>query len=836
MPRTARLLLALAALFIGSAPGAASDLPRFGLQHQVGETPGFEENFTRVQGFVPLYGHENDWIVFGDLLGSIDSRSALSSSAGIGLRFAPGSTGRVFGIYAHHDYREFEFGGGDHDFHRWGIGAEALGELWAARGNVYVNASGRRLNGILFDPEPRFVDRFLQLGTTQQSFVEAFSGVDFEVSRLIPRPFGLPLDHEIGLGAYYRDTPRSDGHHAPGVKGRLHTWWTDSLLTYVQAAHDRVFETSVNAGFIWYFGGPGTRPSERIGSIAARMATPIQRQYEIPVLPYAEAPSDVFATDPITAQRITFTHVDDNAAPGGLGTWEQPFSTLRAASRSGTDIVLVQNGTYVDDLIALSPSQRLLAVNKPHVVHTSEIGTVLLPRTGIGGASIILNSPANGVVLASGTEVTGFTITGAAHHGIFGTGVEDILIRCNAVLDSGHSGVFLTELNGAAEIVSNALLDSGAEGLIVTADDVDLLLSSNTISRNLLDGIRVEAGALGFYLSENDVSRNGRSGVNLLARIGITGEILGNTAVANHHSGIKIEAPSFIGPIAGNVASQNNLEAGIRVRIRMVGDIVGNTAIGNGAEGISISGALDGSIVDNVANGNGSRSGGAPGIVAATGGVTGSIAGNTANNNRAYGIRVQTFGQLRSVGGDLTNNVTNDNHLDGILIADLVPASAGGVGGSVSGNTANGNEGYGITITGGINSRIDGGLSNNATSRNGVRLGGSGIRVRVGGLSGDISSNLANQNEVDGLQLEIFGAGADFVGDVLNNVTDQNGRDGFAFTIADEFTGNFTGNTANLNDRYGFNTLAGGTVTGTTTGNQANGNGVADFNGNIAQP
>lgn len=31
-----------------------SDLPRIGLQHQFGETPGFEESFTRVQVFAPL--------------------------------------------------------------------------------------------------------------------------------------------------------------------------------------------------------------------------------------------------------------------------------------------------------------------------------------------------------------------------------------------------------------------------------------------------------------------------------------------------------------------------------------------------------------------------------------------------------------------------------------------------------------------------------------------------------------------------------------------------------------------------------------------------------------
>lgn len=246
-----RSLAALAAFVCLGFPRAttdASDLPRLGLQHQVGESPGFEENFTRFQTFVPLYGEENAWLFFGDLQGTVDNRSAFSNSSGVGLRFAPGSSGTVLGIYTHYDYREFELAQSDHDFHRWGFGAEALGEFWAARTNVYVNTSGRRPNGTHFQPDVRYIDRFLQLGTVESSFAEAFHGVDFEVSRLLPRPFGLPVDQEIGVGGYYWDTPRGDGHHAPGVKGRVHTWLTDSLQTYVQASHDRVFEGSVNAG------------------------------------------------------------------------------------------------------------------------------------------------------------------------------------------------------------------------------------------------------------------------------------------------------------------------------------------------------------------------------------------------------------------------------------------------------------------------------------------------------------------------------------------------------------------------------------------------------------
>lgn len=814
MPQTARSVVTLAALVLlglDADPSVASDLPRFGLQHQVGETPGFEENFTRLRGFVPLYGETDDWLLFGDLLGSIDNRSGVSSSAGLGLRIAPGSRGGVFGIHTHFDYREFEFAGGDHDFHRWGIGVEALGEVWAARGNAYMSTSSRRPNGIVFNHQPRFIDRYLLLGTAQKSFAESFHGVDFEISRLVPRPFGLPIDHEIGAGAYYWDTPRSDGHHAPGVKGRVHTWLTDSLLTYVHAAHDRVFETSVNAGFIWYFGGPSTRPSERVASLVARMATPIQRQYEIPVLPYVDAPSAVYARDPISAERITFTHVDDDAAPGGLGTWERPFSRLETASFSGTDIVLVQNGTYSGDFILLSAGQRLLAVNKPHFVET-ERGIVQLPRTGIGGSSSIVNSPDNAITLASNTEVVGFTVTGASGSGIFGTGNRDVALRCNTIRGSGENAILLLALAGTGEIEFNRLHSSRLDGLRITAVEADLRVTGNTAESNGLHGLAIEADSL-------------------------SASFLGNTAIENGRDGINIEATVLSANVSDNVVS-DNATWGIQLRALggMTGDFHGNTAINNGVSGIFFAGdQLDGSIVDNIASSNGWNGAGSGISVIANRGITGDLSGNTADGNSIYGIHLQTFGATSAVGGDVRSNQASSNILGGIGLFD---SSGGGVAGSISQNTTNDNRGGGIIVFGGPNAQIIGNVSNNTANENGASyLIISGIRIALGlGVRGDVLENTANHNWEHGIELIGSGSGADFTGDVLSNTTNGNRGDGFFFTIPDEFTGSFTGNTANSNDRYGFNTSAGGTVTGTTTGNQASGNGVADFNGNIAQP
>lgn len=532
------------------------------------------------------------------------------------------------------------------------------------------------------------------------------------------------------------------------------------------------------------------------------------------------------------------THVDDDAAPGGVGTWEKPFSRLEAASLSGTDIVLVQNGTYVSDFIALSAGQRLLAANLPHFVDTKELGTIVLPGTGTGGASTILNSPFDAITVASATEVAGFQIAGAANNGIYGSGAGHVLIRSNTISQSGRDGIMLLELFGTGEFDSNQLVQNRGNGLLVTAGDVELQLAENIARENALSGIKVVSDALAGDIFGNLASENGLGGIDLRVENSMRGTIRGNTAMANGHAGINVAVPDLTGSVLDNVASRNGTR-GIDLNTQMTGDISGNTVSENGSDGIRLLGRLLGSIRNNVANGNGTSDPGAGGIHLGTGGVTGDIAGNVANENGGSGIRLQTFDVSRSVGGNVINNVANNNRMFGIDIFDLGLGAAGGVGGSVAGNTANGNMQAGIQITGGIGSRIDGSISHNTADGNGTHPGvpsGAGILVRTGqGIGGDVIGNQANGNRDSGILIDVFASGTDFTGSVSSNVTNDN-ADGFVFAVPGDFIGDFTGNTANLNDRYGFNTFAGGTVSGTTTGNLASGNGLADFNGNIAQP
>lgn len=780
LPAAAAVFAVLCVLSNRCVP--AAEIPRIGLQHQIGDAPGFEENYSRVQAFVPLFGRQDNWLVFGDAQGMIDNRGALSNSIGFGFRFAPDSAGRIFGIHTHYDYREFDFARGDFDFHRWGAGVEAIGELWAARANVYVNASGRQLEQRIVDPTPpQFVDRFLQLGVAQSSYVEAFHGTDFELGRLLPQPFGLPIDHEVTVGGYYWDTPRGDGHHAPGVKTGLHTWWSESLVTYVQATYDRVFESSVNGGFVWYFGGPSTRPSARAESLAARMATPIRRQYEIPVLNYRDSSrSAVFATNAATGERITFAHVDDDAAPGGSGTWERPLSRLQEASQSPADVVLVQNGIYRNDFIALSPGQRLLAANVPQFVETAERGLLQLPGTGIGGASTILGAPRTAIILASNTEVVGFAVADPLHHGIFGESISNVQIRKNVVTGAGVNGISVGSLGGFGIFEENRILENDANGLQVVAGNAQI-----AVMRNVVQG----SGGHGIVVNGNEI----------------------------------------VAAIEGNISKQN-VRSGLEVgaRSRLIGDIANNQTNGNGQYGIHFSsdGVLDGSVIGNTANGNGARPGSAPGIwIRSLRGITGSISHNTAHRNASTGIGVVVM--EGRIGGDVVNNFATDNRSGGIVVA-----GRDGVGGEVSGNVANRNDFFGMRV--GTSGRIGGRVANNMAADNvgfGINIGSGG------GLRGDVSGNIANRNALEGFRVWVIAEpDADYSGNVLDNVANENGTTGFEFRVADDFAGRFTNNTANRNGRYGFDTFAGGTVTGLTSGNTAVGNALADFNGNIAQP
>ncbi|WP_296458526.1 right-handed parallel beta-helix repeat-containing protein [Rubinisphaera sp.] len=186
----------------------------------------------------------------------------------------------------------------------------------------------------------------------------------------------------------------------------------------------------------------------------------------------------------------------------------------------------------------------------------------------------------------------------------------------------------------------------------------------------------------------------------------------------------------------------------------------------------------------------------------------GVVENNNSSNNDFFGIDVGGADLL-----SLSNNTANSNGVLGMLID--------GVDGDVSGNTTNDNVEDGLVILG----DVSGSLINNMALNNGL-IGSSGTGIVILGdinTSGNavgISGNIANGNYDEGIFLL-----GDVNGTISNNITNNNGEDGFQMFDVDIL---FTNNTSNGNGDDGFDfdrLLSGGQI----VNNSASGNAESGF-------
>ncbi|MCH9654565.1 MAG: right-handed parallel beta-helix repeat-containing protein [Planctomycetes bacterium] len=224
-----------------------------------------------------------------------------------------------------------------------------------------------------------------------------------------------------------------------------------------------------------------------------------------------------------------------------------------------------------------------------------------------------------------------------------------------------------------------------------------------------------------------------------------------------------------------------------------------NTISGALEDGAHLDGDINGTIIDNTFDGNGTTTDN-DGLQIENF-VGGSITGNTFKNN-AYGFYVAN----EISGGTISKNTAHNNMYDGFYITDMSD-------GTISNNTSrdNGEDGYYFdnTISGGV-------FSNNIASNNGNF--GFNLYEMTGGT---ISGNQALDNDYAGFAF--FGniTGGTFSGNIANT-----NDDGFYFD-QDVTGGTFSGNSASNNRFNGFyfnDDVSNMTFTGNVaTGNESNG-------------
>ncbi len=494
-----RLTAVIVVLLLGTVQQLKAQIGlRGSVQHQVGEEPGYEENYTRFGGFVPVWQDPCcRCLLYSDMQFTLDNESLTSGSFGLGGRVYLEDSDLILGLNSYWDRRDFNGGRGDHTFDQYGFGLELLGPVWAVRSNVYLNASGAVNNGEFLSSSFYQVNN-LVLGISE-IVDEAMQGGDLEIARTF-----ASIPAEVGAGFYHLQAAGGNRNQAYGVMSRAQVWITNRLVGYAAVRNDRVFGTTTSGGFVWYFGGESTNPSAR--TLCERIAAPVGRQYHVPVASTVHSRGTKLALDPATGNPLTFTHVSAAAAAGGDGTYESPCNTLASASMSSMDIVLAQPGTYTGDSITMSANQRLLAASKLHTAATQR-GTTALPQTGLGGTTQILNAPGNAITIVNNTEVSGFTITNPGADGIRGSAVTGYNINCNNV-SGADFGVYING-NNSGDVTNNTFSGNNF-GLALQLYNGGTV-SGNTASGNTLDGLLFDTLS-GGTVSQNTATGNSRHG------------------------------------------------------------------------------------------------------------------------------------------------------------------------------------------------------------------------------------------------------------------------------------------------------------------------------------
>lgn len=575
----------------------------FRLNHVVGNGVGWDDGgFTTLGGWLPFNEFGSDTLWYSDLRIFVSNDAYVGGNAGIGVRQYNADWDRFFGGTVFYDY--------DHGAQRNGFGQittslETIGTNWDARVNGYfpVANSTRNLYGAgeYISPDPFFKNNrifFPGMGV----FLEALQGGDMEV--------GVPVTQDAqwlrAYAGYY--AYNSNSHNdIEGFRGRLEAQLSDDLSVQGVVTDDRTFGTLVNLIVDVRLGGG--RPIRAFPNLTSRerMYLPVQRNWRISTNTY-KAPIKVVARDPIDHHKLEVAWVDNAAAPGGDGTYENPFQTLAGAQGvPGADFILVRKGTgaVYDGGIVLKDNQRFLGEGRAHLFDAYASygkaklqGTYTLPGFTDDPSMYptITNSLGNAVTLANNNEVSAFNIDSPTGAAIFGNGVTDFNLNHLNIDNPALGGVVLGNASGIGTI-NNSTIDGGFGPAIQIANT-----NASPLALSITDMSSVTGTTQALSISANNslilADVNGFKASGNMAGLDLTASNGGQL-------GGQFVDSTFDGSTAGD---------GVRITAVNAGSIVGvdmrdTTAKDSFGNGLLINSSDGAQVVANINDGNFNNSG-----------------------------------------------------------------------------------------------------------------------------------------------------------------------------------------------------------------------------------
>lgn len=479
--------------------------PWLGGRRSFGEAVGFDGDYTRLEGFLPVWSNVDDTLCFfdGRVIHFDDARD-WEFNAGGGWRNISLIDGCVIGLNSFFDHRTIN----SDDYQQFSIGWELLAETCEARGNVYLPLGSENEvydSGLL---GLHFVGHNIQ-GNRIQQYQASVGGLDLEIGRTLPM---LPDFNPRAYVGYYH-FGSGDYQRIDGIRGRLETFVNDNITLHLAIQHDNEYDTTVSGGFTIFFRryGGGSRLTRLIDKMG-------QRVVRDPAVIVASRTTNTkeLLTDATTGAPLQVRHISSSAAAGGDGSIEHPFNTLNDAETMSAagDILYAHAGSLFDGQdIALQTGQRLLGEGIPHQVTGSQ-GTFLLPAaTGGTTLPIFRNSTDSTVQLADNSEVSGLDIRNAGDNAIAGDDVANVNVNRNVITSPQDDGVDFDNVSGTNRIVGNKITLADENGIELTYDDetvTTILIADNEIDLSGIDGVGLlayDSSRVTLTLTGNKITR-----------------------------------------------------------------------------------------------------------------------------------------------------------------------------------------------------------------------------------------------------------------------------------------------------------------------------------------
>ncbi len=448
--------------------------------------------------------------------------------------------------------------------------------------------------------------------------------------------------------------------------------------------------------------------------------------------------------------------------------------------------------------------------------HSFATGQTMIGGSTAGAGNVISGNDQGGIYLVRATldlvagNLIGTNATGAAAVPNDGAGIEAQFGGTNTIggtavgasnIISGNAGygVWLYEEGGdliagnkiGTDINGTVALGNNGQGILLD----DLLTTDNTIGGTATGAGNLISGNTTYGVEILDASDN------LVAGNKIGTNFAGTAALSSPGDGVFVYDGSSENTIGGAVSGAGNLisgndGAGVEISLgnrnfvqgNLIGtDVTGTVALGNGAYGVELNGGAThsfpfptgrtvvggstagaGNVISGNAGGGIFISGGHLDVVAAN--LIGTnVAGTVALPNFNYGIYTQV-GSANTIGGTAagSGNVISGNLGDGVSIVgdtDDVLAS-NKIGTDVTGTSAIGNQGAGVSISGGATgNQVGYEYQLNIISGNtgdGVDISGLGTddnTVDGNFIGTDITGTVALPNEGSGVSISGLAAG-----------------------------------------------------------------------------